>query len=268
MAALRTLLMIGGLCAGLAVQAAELAVAVGVLDPAQVAGQDKAFPRGAPGAELVAVNDDLAREICRRINARCALNYIAFAEILPGVEARRFDLGFGNFLRSPERERRVAFSDTIWRSSSRLVGSPATARAFAGKLGRPVTLDSLRDARVTAIAGSQQLTFLERLPGERRLTAIGTPTPIDALQALRDDGADFALLPTLSAYSLLSHDSSGDFEFVGPAAADRGLGGTVHIILPRQHEQLRRAVNQAIAAIRSDGTYQRIVRRYFPVGLD
>lgn len=268
MKALRALLLIGGLCAGLAVQAGELVVAVGVLEPAQVAGQDKTFPHGAPGAELLALNDDLAREICRRIHARCTLNYVAFAEVLPGVEARRFDLGFGNFLRSEQREKRIAFSDTIWRSSSRLVGTPRAANAFAARLGRAVTLDNLRNARVTAIAGSQQLTFLEHIAGNHGLTAIGTPTPADALQALRDETADFALLPLLSAYSLLGHDSSGQFEFVGPAVADRGLGGTVHIILPRQQEQLRRKVNQAIAAIRSDGTFQRIVRRYFPTGLD
>ena len=267
MAAFRTLLLIAGWCCSL-VHAAELVVAVGVQDPAQVAMQGQALPRNTPGFEMVALNDDIAREICRRINARCTLLYVTFAEILPGVESRRFDIGFGNFLRSPEREQRVAYSDAIWHSSSRLVGSPAAAKAFAGKLDQAVTLDNLRGARVVAIDGSQQLAFLQRIAGERGLTAIGTPAPVGAINALRDDTADFALLPILNAYALLSRDNPQQLEFVGPAIADRGLGGSVHVVLPKQQDELRRSVNRAIAASRADGTFQRIVRQYFPLGLD
>ncbi len=265
--AFRALFLIAGWCCSL-VHAAELVVAVGVQDPAQVAMQGQALPSDMPGFEMVALNEDIAREICRRINARCSVHYVTVAEILPGIESRRFDIGFGNFLRSPERELQVAYSDAIWHSSSRLVGSPSAAKTFAGKLGQAVTLDNLRDARVIAVDGSQQRAFLQRIAGERGLTVIVTPTPVGAINALRDDTADFALLPILNAYALLSRDNPQQLEFVGPAVADRGLGGSVHIVLPKQQDELRRSVNHAIAAIRADGTFQRIVRQYFPLGLN
>ena len=88
------------------------------------------------------------------------------------------------------------------------------------------------------------------------------------IDALRDGGADFALLPVRAGYALISHQEAGRFGFVGPAVADHGLGDTVHIILPKQENALRRSVNQAIAEIRADGTGHRIVRRHFPVNLD
>ena len=263
----RALLLVACGCGSLA-HAAELAVAVGIQDAAQVALPGQAVPRETPGFELVAVSDDIAREICRRINARCTLHYVAIAEILPGVESRRFDIGFGTFLRSPEREQRVAFSDAIWHSSSRLVAAPATAKAFAARLGQAVTLDNLRDARVAAVAGSQQHAFIAGIASDRGLTAIATPAAVSAISALRDDSADFALLPVLVAYTLLSRDTAQQLEFVGPAVADRGLGGSVHIALPKQNEALRHSVNRAIAAIRADGSFQRIARQYFPFGLD
>ena len=77
-----------------------------------------------------------------------------------------------------------------------------------------------------------------------------------------------ALATSTSAYALLSRDNPQQLEFVGPAVADRGLGGSVHIVLPKQQDELRRSVNRAIAASRADGTFQRIVRQYFPLGLD
>jgi ABC-type amino acid transport substrate-binding protein len=216
----------------------------------------------------VAFTDELAREICRRIRSRCAISYVTFGEILPGVEDGRFDLGFGNFLRVPKREKRVAFSDPIFRSASRLVGSPATARAFAGRFGQAVNLDNLRGARVAAMKGSQQQAFLDGIAAERDLTVVATPTKGDAFDTLRNGSADFALLPIRTAYALISHDKSRRFGFVGPAVADHGLGDTAHIIVPRRKDQLRRSVNQAIAEIRADGTGHRIMRRHFPVNLD
>ena len=231
----RFLFLVAALSSG-ALQAADLRVAVVVQDAAQVSPQGDLVPSGTAGADLVAFTDELAREICRRIRSRCAISYVTFPEILPGVEDGRFDLGFGNFLRVPKREKRVAFSAPIFRSASRLVGSPASARAFAGRLGQAVNLDNLRGARVVDEEVILQL--------------------------------DFALLPMRTGYALISHDKARRFGFVGPAVADHGLGDTVHIILPKQKEALRRSLNRAIAEIRADGTGHRIMRRHFPVNLD
>ena len=267
MAALRTILLTSAMVSGTP-QAADLRVAVRVQDEAQVAPYGELAPSSTPRADLVAATDELAREVCRRIRSRCAISYVTFGEILPGVEDGRFDLGFGNFLRTAERERRVAFSDTIWRSSSRLVASPAMAKSFADRLGQAVTLDNLRDARVVALENSQQFTFLKRIARERNLTVIGAATPAAVINTLRDDGADFALLPILTAYAQLRRDGTQQFEFVGLAQASHGLGGTVNIALPRQRNELRHSVNRALASSRADGTFQRIMHRYFPVNLD
>jgi len=267
MSGIRAIALITALLSGL-LQAAELKVAVLVQDPAQVSMQGNLLPSSTPGADLVAVTDELAREICRRIKARCSFSHVPFAEILPGIEEGRFDLGFGNFLRAPEREKRVAYSDPVWRSSSRLIGLPASARTFAGKLGQPVTLASLRGARVAAMEGSRQQAFLDGIASERALTVVATTTTAEALDTLRNDSADFALLPIRTGYALVSRDQTRRFVFVGPAIADRGLGDTVHIVLPKQKNALRRSVNRAIAEIRVDGTFNRIMYRHFPISLD
>lgn len=267
MPSMRSFLLVAALWSG-PLAAADLRVAVLVQDAAQVSLRGDLVPSSTPGADLVAFTDELAHEICRRIRSRCAFSYVTFGEILPGVEDGSFDLGFGNFLRAPKREKRVAFSEPIFRSASRLVASPATARAFAGKLGQAVTLDNLRGARVAAMEGSKQQEFLDAIAAERELSVVATATTAGAFDALRNGRVDFALLPIRTGYALISHDKSRRFGFVGPAVADHGLGDTVHIILPRQKEALRRSVNQAIAEIRADGTGHRIMRRHFPVILD
>jgi arginine/ornithine transport system substrate-binding protein len=55
-----------------------------------------------------------------------------------------------------------------------------------------------------------------------------------------------------------------DFEFMGPEISDERWFGTGIGIAVRKGDNARReALNHALAAIRSDGSYQRIIVRYF-----
>lgn len=243
--------------------AAELRVALGL---------QEGFVRPAAGKAqtggLVAFNEELARELCRRLQARCTLLNLPFAEILPTVEEHRVDLGFGNFLRTPERERRVDFSDPIWRSSSRLLALSATARRYAGHPDGDLTPDRLRQVRIGAIVDTQQQAYLRDVAGDHGLVVVGIATMAETMNQLRDGKIDFALLPMLSAYALAAREPPGSYEFVGPPVTGHGLGGSVHIALPKGEDGLRKALNKAIAAMRADGSWHRIVRRHFPFNLD
>ena len=256
------------LLTGGAAQAREFKVVLGVQDAALASAPADVNKGAAQSGGLTGFNEALAREICRRATVRCVTVNKTFAEILPGVESGEFDLGFGNFLRTPEREKRVAFSAPIWRSSSRLLARPAVAARFAGQLGGEVMLDTLRNARVAVVDGTQQHAYLRGVAAERALQVMPHRTMAEVIAALRDNQADFLLMPVLSTYALISREPPGSFEFVGLPVADRGLGGTVHIAVPKQKEEVLRLVDQAIATMRADGTYQRIARQFFPFSLD
>lgn len=224
--------------------------------------------RGAQKTGLSGFNEMLAREICRRIAMRCHISYVAIGDILAGVGTGPYDLGFGNFLRTPEREKQVAFSDSIWRSSSRLLAKPDVSARTAVQLKQEVTLDRLRHQRIGAVEGTQQEAYLSRIAEPQQLAVKSYPTITDLNAALRHDQIDFILMPALSTYALIRREPPGTVEFVGPPIVDRGLGGSVHIAISRQKPALLLAVNQAIAEIRADGTYQRIARQFFPFSLD
>jgi ABC-type amino acid transport substrate-binding protein len=262
MAVLRALVLLLVLVAG-AAPAGELRVAIGLAEPA-TALDDPAAP---PGTRVAAMYEDIARELCRRLAASCTLERTPVAAILPGVEQGIYDIGFGPFLHSPERARRFALSDPIWRSASRLVAHRGTAEAFAARLGGPLTLDTLRDAPVAAVAGSAQQAWLVGVAAARRLTLVPARTAAEAVARL-DGEADFALLPATIAYELMATDAGQRLEFAGPPESGHGLGGTAHLALRASNEALLNSVNRAIASIRGDGSFPRIVRRHLPVWLD
>ncbi|MDR0777245.1 MAG: transporter substrate-binding domain-containing protein [Azonexus sp.] len=226
----------------------------------RVALDDQMAALGDDKGNLTAFNEDLAREICRRLASLCEIDHIRYDDILPGVAAGDYDLGFGNYLRTPERERQVAFSRTLWYSSSRLVG----------RAGQPPDSDlaTLRDARVTAIVGTQQHAYLQRLADKRPLTLLGVSTMADAFALLHDGEADFVLLPVLKTYVLLVGKPPGHYRFYGTPLVADGLGGSVHIALPKARNDLRHAVDRAISDMRGDGSYSRLIRRHFPFSLN
>jgi len=64
--------------------------------------------------------------------------------------------------------------------------------------------------------------------------------------------------------TILKTDLGRDFEFTGPAVTDPGLlGSDAGIAVRREDIDLLKALNQALAALRADGTYKKINDRYF-----
>lgn len=258
-------LILASLCRALAAAPAELHVALWVSDNREIS---EASGTSRPNTGLRAFNEALAREICRRINAHCVLENILFSDILPGVEAHRFDLGFGNFLRTPEREKHVAFSDALWRSSSRLLVRAKRAAFWRSRFGAEMGTDQLRNIRAAAVLGTQQYAYLQSIAGEQGLRLRGVRALADALALLGEDQVDVVLAPMLMAYELLRRENNERLTFIGPPLVENGLGGSIHIALAKDREVLRQAVDSAIAELRADGTYSRLAHRYFPFSLD
>ena len=232
---------------------------------AKIHGQiANAHPPPSQATALVDFNLSLGREICRQLSARCRFSFPEFAAIIPGIESQRYHLGFGSYLRTAAREQRVAFSDPLWRSASRLLAFAEVAERFSPPSGGDLRLETLRDARVAAMIGSQQHAYLQRIATQQRLEVVGRATLGDCIDALKQKQADFALLPVLGAYLLLDPNVQPAPVFLGPGLVNNDLGGPIHIALPKGDDQLRRQVNSALDQMRRDGSYQRLLRRYFP----
>ena len=208
---------------------------------------------------LVGFNIDFGRELCRTLRAVCSFDAAPFKQIIDDVAAGRYDIGFGNALRTPDREQRLLFSVPYWRSSSSLVG----------RRGLPdMTMEeAIRSRRIAAIRGSRQHDALFRLAGsDPNMTGnlVVVSTLEDLWGAMRDGRSDMAIGPTLNIVHFLLSDAGEGFETIGTPMSENGLGGTVHIVFPPGRHELKASVDRALSALRNDGTYQRINRNYFP----
>ncbi|WP_247895182.1 substrate-binding periplasmic protein [Azospirillum brasilense] len=208
---------------------------------------------------LVGFNIDFGRELCRSLGAVCSFDAAPFKQIIDDVAAGRYDIGFGNVLRTPDREQRLLFSIPYWRSSTSLVGHRGMPELSLE--------EAIRSRRIAAIRGSRQHAVLVRLTDadpSLQANLVPVSTLDDLWNAIRNGKSEMAIGPTLNVVHFLLSDAGEGFETIGTPMSEDGLGGTVHIIFPRGQHALKASVDRALTALRNDGTYQRINRNYFP----
>lgn len=213
------------------------------------------FSRREADGTLVGFNVDFGNALCHVLQVTCTMDTAPFNQLIDEVAAGHYDLGLGNVLRTPEREKRLLFSTPYWRSSTSLLGQRG--------LPELTLLDAARNRRIAVVRGSQQHEVLSRLADDGT-TLVVVPTLEDLWAALLDGRTDLVLAPTLKAVHFLLSDAGQRFETIGTPMTEDGLGGPVHMILPLNRPDLKAAVDRAIALVRSDGTYQSINRQYFP----
>jgi len=208
--------------------------------------------------KLTGFNADFMREICARLNRECRFETLPFPEMLPRVAALQADLGVGNYLRTPEREKKVLFTRPYWRSSSSFIGKPDHAL--------PPLEELTRHHIMCLTEGSRQSDFIRKLPGSpvRIVTTVNNQAAFDGL---REGRCSLLLLPTLQALDFLRSPAGKPYAFLGKPLTEQGLGGEVRMVVRPDDPALLAQVNAAIQALIDDGTHERIARQYFPFKL-
>jgi len=204
--------------------------------------------------QLVGFNVDFVRAMCREMGRQCRLETRRFPEIIPAIASGSAAIGVANFLRTPEREREVAFSLPYWRSSS----------AFIGRGGGTTVAAS---ERICVIAGSMQQAGLSTGGRQGAAEVLALESNEAVLDGLSGGRCPVALLPVMQALPFLQSVSGQGFKFVSAPLDGDGLGGPVHIVTRYGDDSLLEAVNRAITHLISSGEHERLARKYFPFSI-
>lgn len=237
-----------------------LAISALAAEPLVVAvnTNDRPFGWTDEKGELTGFSVNIAKALCKAMNRECRLYPAAFADFVPGIVSGKFDFVVANILRTPEREKLVDFSDRFWRSSSTFVGQPGVVKA--------INREELKGKKVAVQKGAVQERYLRELYGD--VATIDTYTNnADRNAALAAGKADLMLGSTMSHFAFMTAKGGEKFEIIGDPIYDHGLGGDVAIPLAKGRDDLRQALNAAMAAILRDGTYARINNTYLPAGV-
>lgn len=228
-----------------------------VAEPLRV-GIEAAYPPfsevDADGA-LKGFDIDIARAVCLSLRRECVFVQVEFSGLIAALASRKIDAIVASMAITPERREVVDFSDRYFRSAARLL-----ARSEAEL---DVSLQGLRGVRIGVLRSSIHDRFASEAFNHSELIRYGRQD--EAFLDLASGRIDAMVVDSVSAtYGFLRTPVGRGFRFHGPAWSSGPLFGEGAGIAVRKGDSaLLEGINRALAAMRRNGTYQKIAARYF-----
>ena len=231
-----------------AAQAADLKVAI---DPTY-----EPFTYKTPDGKPTGFDVDIANAVCAEIKRKCVFVEQVWDSMIPGLQARKYDVIVSSLSMTEERKRVIDFSDRYYKTPSAIVVKKGTA--YTGPA-------SLKGKRIGVLKGSTQEKWAL---GELKPAGVNI-IPYEAqdqvyldINAGRLDGTVADKVEVHGGF--LRKPEGQDYGYVGPDQYDtKYYGDGIGIGMRKGQKELKDQINQAIKTIRSNGTYNTIAKKYF-----
>jgi polar amino acid transport system substrate-binding protein len=203
--------------------------------------------------KLIGFDIDIAKALCAQMKAECEFVTQDWDGIIPGLLAKKYDAIVASMSATEERKKAVAFTDRYYSNKLR----------FIAKKGSGFDPAKVKGKTIGAQRATISATYLEdNLKGQVEIKLYDTQE--NAYLDLASGRTDAVLGDMLVNLEWLQSDAGKGFDFAGEPLP---LRDEIAIALRKEDEALRQRFNAAIAAIRADGTYDKINAKYFPFSI-
>ena len=221
-----------------------------------VEGAYPPFSSVTADGKLVGFDIEIAQALCDEMGAKCTMVQQDWDGIIPALLARKYDAIIASMSITEERKKKVAFTGKYYNTPAKFARKKGSGIEItkAGMKGKTVAVQraTTHDNFITAEFGDDVDIKRYATQDEAYLDAVaGRVDLLLADSVAMDDG-------------FLKTEKGKDWEFVGPGYTDvKYFGEGAGIAIRKGDEDLVDKFNQAIAAIRANGTYQKINKKYF-----
>jgi polar amino acid transport system substrate-binding protein len=206
------------------------------------------------GKTIVGFDPELSVALGQKLGVKVKVVNSTFDSIIPGLAAKKYDLGISSHNDTKERQKTVDFVDYFVAGSSFYVkaqGGPAI-NVLADLCGHKVAVEKGTTQADDALAQDKRC----KAEGKPGVTPLVLPDQNGANLALSSGRADVGMADTpVAAY--IAEQSGGQFKVVGKQYATAPHG----IAVPKD-SGLAKPVLAAVKSLIADGEYGRILKRW------
>ncbi|QKJ88868.1 ABC transporter substrate-binding protein [Paramixta manurensis] len=223
-------------------------------------GVDPTFPpfeSKATDGTLQGFDIDIGNAICQQAKVKCEWVQIGFDAAIPALHARKFDAILSAMAMTPKRRQQVAFTNMLYNTPSALV-----ARKNSGL--KP-ELNSLKGKTVGVAQGTTQETYAKALWEKQGVQVISYPNQDEIYPDLVSGRIDATLTSAASAATgFLKSPQGQEYAINGKTLFDQQyFGEGVGIGLRKDDTTNLKRINQALAELHQNGTFDRLAKNYF-----
>lgn len=198
---------------------------------------------------------DVANALCEQIKRKCEFVEQVWDSMIPGLNAKKYDVIISSMSATDERKLEIDFTDKYYQTPSRIVLKKGT---------KFTDLASLKGKKIGVLKGSTQEKY-----AMDNLKPVGVV--VNSYEAQdqvyldiksgRIDGTVADFLEVTGGF--LSKPEGAKYEFIGPVLSDVKYFAGAAVALRKGEDQLKGELNEAIKAIRTNGTYKTLNDKYF-----
>ncbi len=205
---------------------------------------------------LAGFDVDIANALCEAIDASCKLVKQQWDRMIPDLAAGKYDMVVSSLSITSTRRKQIDFTRPYYQTPAKFVVKKGA--------GIEISPEGLKGRRLGVQRATTHERYLTSLYGDSAvLVRYDTLPKAQADMAAGKVDLVFADAMALSE-GFLKTKTGKEFEFVGPDFRDsRWLGQGIGIGVRKGRADLVGQLNEALDAIKADGTYARIERAYF-----
>jgi polar amino acid transport system substrate-binding protein len=222
-------------------------------------GTEGAYPpfnfTDSDSGELKGFDIDIAKALCAEMNAECTFVAQDWDGIIPALLANKYDAIVASMSITDERKEKVDFSDKYYSTPPALIAPKNTDLT-------ETTPAALTGKTIGAQSSTTHATFLEDTYAGSTIRLY--PTQDEANADLAAGRLDAVAADSVVLGEYLKTDAGSGSKLVGMMENDpKYFGDGAGIAIRKGDDELRERFNKAIAAIRANGTYEKVQAKYF-----
>jgi histidine transport system substrate-binding protein len=220
------------------------------------------FNETGPDGAVRGLDVDIGNAVCAELKAKCTWVKQEWDGMIPALVARKFDAILASMSITEERKQKVDFTNKYY-------ASPLALIAKSGSPLRP-TVESLKGKKVGVQRGTVADNYATKFWDGKGVNVLRYAKQDEAYLDLGSGRMDAAFADYWEAYGGFlakpegkNYGVAGEKVF-GKTPEERAVVGEgIGIAVRKQDGDLKAQLNKALAAIRANGTYDKIVRKYF-----
>lgn len=197
---------------------------------------------------------DIANALCKEMKAKCAIVAQDWDGIIPGLMANKYDAIIASMSVTEERKQQIDFTNKYYTTPLAVVAPKDTGL-------KGVSVEDLEGKSVGAQASTTQANYATDVYEKAGIDVKLYPTQEEAAADLQNGRIDALISDKFVVVDWLNGEGKDCCAMIGDVPGTETEAG---IGLRKGEDALKERFNKAIDAIVANGTYGKIVAKYFP----
>ncbi|WP_375646313.1 transporter substrate-binding domain-containing protein [Bartonella sp. TT29SHDZB] len=196
---------------------------------------------------------DISYALCKKMNIECTIVTQDFEGMIPGLIAKKYDAIIASLSLTQDRLQKIDFTDPYYNTALAVIVTKASGI-------KEISTKDFRGKNLGVQSNTTQAFYAEDHYASEEVKIKLYPSTIEVNRDLLNHRLDVIIVDKLQALNWLKNEGKDCCFLLGTLDETRF---PVAIAVRQNNNDLKNKLNEALKEIRLDGTYEKIMRKYF-----